>query len=191
MKYLLAVLFLITGVSANGATWKLDRSHSEVTFSVPHLVISEVTGRFTDFEVTKETPGDDLLSATIAANIKTASINTGNEKRDGHLQADDFLSAEKYPVISFQSTSIEKTGPDSYNIHGNLTIRDVTRPVALDTKYRGTVKDPWGNTKVAYKATTSINRFDYGVKWNKTIEAGGFVAGEAIHITLLLQFVKQ
>jgi polyisoprenoid-binding protein YceI len=189
---LLAVSALFsTPLMAQTTVWKLDPAHSQVRFSVAHLVIAEVTGRFTDFSVNFEQKGkDDFAGSSLTATIKTASINTDNEGRDKHLRSDDFLNAEKFPAITFVSTSFEKTGKDSYKISGDLTIRDVTKPVTLDARFTGTVKDPWGNTKAGFKATTSVNRFDYGVKWSKGIEAGGLVAGETIDITLLMEFAQ-
>lgn len=187
--FLLASLLATSG-NAQMTTWSLDKFHSQVKFSVSHLVIAEVTGRFTDFHVKFQHPGDDFTKANIEATIKTASISTDVEKRDNHLRSDDFLNAEKYPVITFKSNSIEKTGEDTYGIKGDLTIREVTKPVVLDTKFNGTIKDPRGNIKAGFKATTTINRFDYGVKWNAATEAGGLVAGKEVEITLLMEFSK-
>jgi len=189
---LLAVSILVAaGTAAAQTVWKTDKSHSNVKFTVTHLVIAEVGGRFTDFDATVTHSKDDLSDMKVEATIKTASINTDNEQRDTHLKSDDFLNAEKYPTITFKSTKVEKTGADTYRITGDLTIRDVTKPVVLDTKYRGVAKDPWGNTKAGFRATTTIDRFDWGVKWNKAIETGGLVAGKDIEITLLFEFAKQ
>ena len=187
--FLLASLLATSG-KAQMTTWSMDKFHSQVKFSVSHLVIAEVTGRFTDFDVKFQHPGDDFTKAKIEATIRTTSISTDVEKRDNHLRSDDFLNAEKYPVITFKSNSIEKTGEDTYRIKGDLTIRDVTKPVVLDTKFNGTIKDPWGNIKAGFKATTTINRFDYGVKWNAATEAGGLVAGKEVEITLPMEFSK-
>ncbi len=172
-------------------TWIADKAHTQITFSVTHLLISEVTGRFSDFDVTFHDANEDFTDGTIGVTIRTASINTGIEKRDNHLKSDDFLGAEKFPNITFESTLIEKTGKDTYKITGDLTIRDVTKSVVLDAKHNGTVTDPWGVTKAGFKATTSINRFDFGVKWGAALEAGGLVAGETVVLTLLMEFNKQ
>jgi polyisoprenoid-binding protein YceI len=172
-------------------TWSLDRAHSNVSFTVTHLVISEVEGRFTDFDVTLTQPKPDSFEgASVTADIKTASINTDNTDRDKHLRSNDFLNAEKFPSLTFKSTKFEKTGENSYKIHGTLTIREVTKPVVLDAQFTGTVKDPWGNTKAGFKATTTIDRFAYGVQWDKAIETGGLVVGKNIDITLLMQLKK-
>jgi polyisoprenoid-binding protein YceI len=194
MKRLLLAAALLVAASANFAqtTWKQDQAHSQVRFSVTHMVIAEVTGNFREFEVALVQKGtEDFAGSTLTATIKTASINTENEGRDKHLRSDDFFNADMYPTITFKSTSFEKTGADSYVIKGDLTIRDVTKPVTLAARYTGQAKDPRGNIKVGFKATTSINRFDYGVKWNKAIEAGGLVAGETIDITLLMELNQQ
>jgi polyisoprenoid-binding protein YceI len=123
----------------------------------------------------------------LEAKIQVASIDTDNERRDKHLRSADFLDAEKHPEITFKSTGFEKTGKDTYKVKGNLTIRGNTKPVVLDAKYNGTVKDPYGNTKVAFRATTAINRFDFGTVWDAKIETGGLVAGEMVNITILFE----
>jgi len=184
------ILFLIAGASAQ-STWKTDKAHSRVNFSVSHMLISEVTGRFTDFEVTLVAAKDDFSDAKIAVTIKSASINTDNDTRDKHLKSDDFLNAERFPTITFKSTNIERTGDNTYGITGNLTIRDSTKPVVLDTKLTGQTKAPWGAMAAGFKATTTIDRFDYGVKWNKTLDTGGLIAGNKVEITLLLEFDQQ
>lgn len=172
--------------------WKHDAAHSQVKFSVSHLVIAEVTGTFNEFDVTLRQAGDgDFAGSQLEATIKTASIDTQNEMRDKHLRGDDFLNAEKFPELKFKSTGFEKTGEGTYKVPGMLTIRDVTKPVVLDVRYNGQVKDPWGNTKAGFKATTTINRFDYGVKWDKAIETGGLVAGNIVEITLLMELARQ
>lgn len=184
-------LMLAAGVASAQVTWKLDKAHSQVKFSVSHMVVGEVTGRFTDFDVTMTTVQDDLTDATIEAIIKTASINTDNERRDGHLRSDDFLNAEKYPELKFKSTSVEKTGKDTYRVRGDFTMRDITKGTVLDTKFNGTVKDGRGNTKAGFKATTTINRFEFGTKWDSKLDTGGFIAGEDVEVTLLMEFTKQ
>ena len=183
-------------VAASGAvaeiTWKQDQSHSQVRFSVSHMVIAEVTGSFRDFDVVLvQKDAENFAGSTLTATIKSASINTENEGRDKHLRSDDFFNADVYPSITFKSSSFEKTGTDSYLIKGDLTIRDVTKPVTLTARFNGQAKDPRGTIKVGFKATTSINRFDYGVKWNKAIEAGGLVAGDTVEITLLMELAQQ
>ena len=186
----LALVLAVTGVSAE-TTWKLDNVHSAVKFSVTHMVIAEVPGSFRDFDVTFVQKGSaDFAGSSLNATIKTASVNTDNDGRDKHLRSDDFFNAEKFPVITFKSTAFEKTGTDTYAIKGDLTIRDITKPVVLTARYTGTVKDPWGNTKIGFKATTAISRFEFGLKWNKAVEAGGLVVGETVDIMLLMEFAQ-
>jgi polyisoprenoid-binding protein YceI len=182
---------LSCGTIAPAATWKLDAAHSSVRFGVSHLVISEVTGSFGEFDATMESDRPDFTDARITATIKASSIDTENEKRDNHLRSDDFFNAEKFPEIRFNSTSIEKSGDSIYLITGELSIRDSIRIVVLNTHYRGSVVDPWWNTKAVFKATTIINRFDFGLRWNAAMETGGLVAGENVEITLILEFTKQ
>ncbi len=182
---------LVTVVSLNAqTTWKADKAHSNVSFSVSHMVISEVTGMFRDFDVTVVASKDDFSDAQIEATIKTAGIFTDNDYRDKHLRSDDFFNAEKYPDIKFKSTKIEKTANGIYNITGDLTIRDVTKPVVLETKYNGQMK-LGENTKAGFKATTTIDRFVFGTKWNKALETGGLVAGKDVGITLLMELNKE
>lgn len=185
---LLLTTFLFVQSHAQTA-WKLDKAHSQVNFTVSHMVFSEVTGAFSDFEVRFVTSKDDFTDAVIEATIKTASIDTQNERRDNHVRGDDFLNAEKFPEMKFKSTKIEKTG-HVYKIHGMLTIRDITKPVVLDTQFRGAIKDAWGNNRIAFKAVTKVDRFEFGTTWNKALETGGLVAGKEVEVTLLMQFTE-
>jgi polyisoprenoid-binding protein YceI len=189
------LLFAFTFISAGAlmaqkSGWTLDKSHSSIGFSVRHMVISEVTGNFKDFDVSFSSTKDDYSDASVEATIKVASINTDNERRDGHLKTDDFFNAEKFPVIKFKSASFEKVGENKYKITGDLTIRDVTKNVTFDAVYNGSIKAPWGATVSSWKATASVNRFDFGLKWNKAIESGGLIVSEAVNITLNLELNK-
>ena len=183
-------LTLVSTSIATADSWKLDAAHSQVLFSVNHLVISEVTGSFREFDATLESASEDFTDARIGATLKASSIDTDNEGRDKELRASGFFDVEKFPEIRFVGTSIQKTGSDTYAVTGLLTIRDSTKAVVLDTRYKGSVKDPWGNIKAGFKATATINRFDYGLKWNAVMETGQLVVGEAVQITLLLEFTR-
>jgi polyisoprenoid-binding protein YceI len=195
MKRISAIAFAVTFFAVLGTTqaavWKQDNAHSRVNFSVTHMVISEVTGGFKEFDVTLTQGKDDFSGSSLEATIKTASINTENEMRDKHLRSDDFLNAEKFPAITFKSTSFEKTGENTFKITGDLTLRDVTKSIVLEAKYLGQVADGRGGLKAGFKATGSINRFDYGVKWNKAIEAGGLIVSDKVDLTLLMELQKQ
>jgi len=182
-----AALLVLVSTSTADTKWVPDQAHTQVKFVVTHMVITEVSGIFKEFDFALTQPGEDFRGAKIEATIKTASIDTENEQRDNHLRGDDFFNAEKYPQIRFVSTRFEKTGDDTYRITGDLTIRDVTRPVALDAVYRGTLNDPWGNTKAGFRATGTINRQDFGVKWNKTLDTGGLVVSDEVEIILDVQ----
>jgi polyisoprenoid-binding protein YceI len=188
---LFAIVLLVLPLKADTITWKIDPVHSRVQFSVQHLVISEVTGRFKEFDASLVQTKDDLSDSKLTATVMTKSIDTDNDRRDGHLKSADFFDAEKYPEISFVSKSFVKTGKDTYKITGDLTMRGVTKEVVLDAKFNGQIKDPAGNIKSGFSAKTTINRIDYGVKWNKTLEAGGLLVGENVDITLYAELVKQ
>ena len=190
LNLFVATLLFAAGLTAQ-TVWKTDKAHSSVNFSVSHMVISEVLGNFKDFDATLTTSKDDFSDATIEATIIMASINTGNEARDKHLRSDDFFNAEKYPTMTFKSTKIEKVGDDTYKITGDLTLRDVTKSVVLDTKFLGQTKTPWGFTAAGFKATTTIDRLEYGVKWSKALETGGLVVGKNVNITLLFELDKK
>jgi polyisoprenoid-binding protein YceI len=155
------------------------------------MVVAEVTGRFKDFAFTLEQVEDDFAGSKLTATVKTASIDTENDRRDSHLRSDDFFGAERYPEITFVSTAFEKTGENRYRVPGDLTIRDVTKPVVLDLIYNGSVRDSRGNTKAGFKASVTIDRFDFGVSWDKTLETGELVAGREVAITILVEVMKE
>ena len=191
-KILSILLLLVLAVAAPvSASWKLDNSHSSIKFAVTHLVISEVEGSFKSFTGTLDATKPDFTDANIAFTIDAKSINTDNEMRDKHLQSDDFFNAEKYPSITFKSVSVKKTGDKTYALEGDLTIRDVTKRVTFNVVYGGTIKDPWGNMKAGFKATTVIDRLDYNLKWNQLMEAGGAIVGSDVKITVDLEVTKK
>lgn len=171
-------------------TWNLDTLHSNIAFSVRHLVFAKVRGRFATWSGTLALNESDLAQSKVSVSIDAASIDTGTGDRDKHLRSADFFDVETYPNISFTSTRIEAAGGDRYRVHGNLTIRDVTREVVLDAEYGGSAKDPWGNDRVAFTASTSIDRRDFGLKWNQALETGGVMVGERVDIELEVQAVK-
>jgi len=173
------------------ATYKIDPSHSEILFKVKHLMITNVTGHFAKFDATLSSDKDDFTDAVISFEADTASVSTNSAQRDGHLLSDDFFNAEKFPKLTFTSTGIEKTGDDEYKLSGNLTIRDITKPVTLEVSYAGTVTDPWGQVKAGFEITGKINRKEFGLKWHAVTEAGGFVAGDEVKLLLNVQMVKQ
>ena len=195
---LLSMLFLAglsagsTALAAAGDTkWNIDVAHSSIQFTVSHMVISEVAGRFQDFSGNIVTNNPDFSGASVNVNIKAASITTSDEKRDAHLKSADFFDVEKFPEASFVSKSMTKTGDGTYQIVGTLTMHGIAKDVVLDAKFKGSAKSPWGQNIAAFRATTKINREDWGLKWNKALEAGGFLVGQEVELTLTVELVQQ
>ena len=170
-------------------TWKLDPTHSEVTFTVKHLMISKVRGSFENFDVTIVTAADPHDS-TIEATIDVASVNTKVEARDNHLRTSDFFLVEEHPTMTFVSTKFDGE-PDDFTVTGDLTLRGVTKSVVLKGEFGGIMTDGYGQTKAGATATTKINRHDFGVSWNNALEGGGVTLGDDVTISLDLQVVLQ
>jgi polyisoprenoid-binding protein YceI len=191
MKRLIAALpLLIAGIAhADSVEWKLDPSHTNVGFSVPHLVVSSVDGRFKEATAKIALDEADLTKSQVSVEINAASIDTGDQKRDEHLKGADFFDAKKFPKLSFKSTKIAKAGA-GYKLTGDLTIRDVTKSVTLDATVSAPVKTPWGNQARAAKVTGKIKRGDFGLKWNKALETGGVVVGEEVTIEVKAEVTK-
>ena len=180
----LMAILLVAATGAMAQTkWTVDKLHSNVKFSVQHMVVSEMEGSFKMFDGTMEHSRADFSDAKISFTVDVASVNTDNEKRDGHLKADDFFNAEKYPKMTFVSTSVKPAGQGKYKIAGNLTIRDVTKPVVFDVTHGGVLKTQKGS-KAGFKARTTINRFDYNLKWDRATETGGLVVGKEVEIVV-------
>ena len=171
------------------AVWSLDPAHSKIQFSARHMIISEVTGHFNNYEVNVKA-GSDFLDSEVEVNIDVNSIDTGIADRDNHLKSADFFEAEKFPKINFKSTGVKKVNDEKYKLYGDFTIRDITKPIELDVVYGGTITDPWGKTRAGFKVTGSINRFDYELKWNALIETGGAVVGKTINLECNVELVK-
>lgn len=191
MLIFLAAALMIAVSAVAQTTWLVDNAHSNVKFSVTHLVISEVEGSFNVYSGTLQSLKPDFTEASVDFAVDVPSINTDNGMRDKHLKSDDFFNAEKYPKMTFKSASWKKVGDRNFVLEGDLTIRDVTKRVTFSVVHGGTIKDPWGNTKAGFKATTVINRFDYGLKWNTLTEAGGATVGKDVSITLNLEFAQK
>ncbi|MBD1392021.1 YceI family protein [Mucilaginibacter glaciei] len=170
--------------------WVLDPTHSEVQFKVKHLVISTVTGFFKTFEGSLTTDSEDFNNAEIEFSLDVNSIDTNQEARDSHLKSAEFFDAETYPKITFKSTSFTKDG-DDYKLNGDLTIKDVTKPVTLDVEHGGVAGDFYGNTKAGFEVTGKINRKDFGLVWDGVTEAGSVVLGSDIKLSINVQFAKQ
>jgi len=176
---------------ATATKWVLDPMHSEVQFKVKHLVISTVSGFFKSFEGELDTENDDFSDAKISFSLDINSIDTNQSQRDEHLKSAEFFDAEKYPKISFKSTSFTKSGEDEYKLAGDLTVKDVTKPVTLDVEFGGSADDFYGNTKAGFEISGKINRKDFGLTWDGVTEAGSIVVGEDIKLLINVQFAKQ
>jgi polyisoprenoid-binding protein YceI len=169
-------------------TWNIDPSHSSVEFVARHLMISKVRGRFDTFSGSIEI-ADDLSASSVTATIDTGSVSTGDANRDGHLVSPDFLDVAQFPQMTFSSTGVKVSGHDAV-LTGDLTIKGVSRPVELELEFEGVSKDPWGNTKAAFTASTEINRTDWGLTYNAALETGGVLIGEKVKVSLDIQAAK-
>lgn len=169
--------------------WVIDTAHSEITFKVKHLMISNVKGEFKTFQANID--GEDFTTSTISANIEASSIATNNNDRDTHLKSPDFFEVENYPEITFTSTSIKKVDDDEFKLVGDLTIKGNTKEITLDVEFGGFMKDPYGNEKAGFSINGKLNRKDFGLNWNAALEAGGVMVGNEIKINAEVQFIKQ
>jgi polyisoprenoid-binding protein YceI len=172
-------------------TWQVDGTHSAVNLTVRHMVISKVRGRFTRWNATLQLDTGNLARSAVEVDIEAASIDTGVADRDAHLRSPDFLDAASHPSLRYRSRRVEVVSPDRLRVIGDLTIRDVTREVALDVEYGGQGKDPWGNQRVGFAATASLNRKDFGLTWNQALEAGGVLVADRVDLEIELQAIRQ
>src|SRR5258708_5354543 len=171
-------------------SWNLDTVHSGIHFSVRHMVVAKVRGRFTKFTGNVALDENDLARSVVEATIDASSIDTGTAQRDDHLRSADFFDVEHFPQIRFRSTGIEKLGTERYRLTGELTIRDVSREIALEVEYGGRGKDPWGNERVGFTAKGAFDRKDFGLEWNQVLESGGVLVSDRVELELELQAVK-
>src|SRR5580765_5544091 len=171
--------------------WILDPTHSELGFKIKHLMITNVSGFFNKFQVEGETVNDDFSTAKIQLKADMNSIDTHNEQRDAHLRNSDFFAADKHPEMIFESTGVEKVDSENFRLNGNLTLKDVTKPVQLDVEYSGITKDPWGSERAGFTVTGKIKRSQWGVNFNGILETGGAMLGEDVKIYSEIQLVKQ
>lgn len=169
--------------------WNIDRSHSEVGFAVRHMMISTVRGKFTKFEADVSLDPAKLEEAKVTARIEAASIDTSEEKRDGHLRSPDFFDAANFPTLTFTSTKVTRKG-DDVEVVGNLKIKDQEHPITLKGEVTGPGKDPWGNTRVGFSLTGEIEREQWGLGWNQALEAGGVLVGKKVKLSLETQLVQ-
>ena len=173
------------------ATYKIDVDHSDIMFKVKHLMISTTTGNFKKFDATLEVTTDDFSDAKLSFEAHVDSIETKNAQRDAHLKSDDFFNAEKFPLLTFSSNKMEKVSGDEYMLTGDLTIRDVTKTVALKVEYNGSTKDPWGMERMGFEISGKIDRKEYGLSWSALTEAGGLVVSDEVKLLMNVEMIKQ
>lgn len=173
------------------ATYIIDPSHSEITFKVKHLMITNVTGNFIKFEGKMETSSEDFSDAEIDFSADIDSLSTNNEQRDGHLKTGDFFDAAQYPKLMFRSTSFVKQGGDIYKLNGDFTLHGVTKPVTLSAELGGAAQDLYGNSRIGFEISGSIQRKDFGLEWNAALETGGVVLSDEVKLMLSVQLIKQ
>ena len=172
-------------------TWKIDPAHSSIGFTVRHMVISKVRGKFGKWDATLALDTAHIEKSTVAVSIDAASVDTGIADRDNHLRSPDFFDAQKYPALTYKSRRVEQVSPEQLRVVGDLTLHGVTREVVLDVDYGGRGKDPWGNQRTGFTARTSINRKEFGLAWNQALETGGVLVSEKVEIEIELQAVLQ
>ena len=171
--------------------WTFDLAHSSINFTVRHMVVSKVRGRFTRWDGTLLMDENEPAGAVVDVRIEAGSVDTGVEQRDAHLRSADFFDAERFPVLLFHGTRIEKAGDGTYTLTGDLTLHGVTRPVSLDVEFAGSAKDPWGGVRAGFSARTTLDRKDFGLTYNQLLETGGVLVGEKVEIGIEVEAVKQ
>ncbi|MBF9236337.1 polyisoprenoid-binding protein [Hymenobacter sp. BT683] len=177
--------------TAATTSWVLDPTHSEVQFKIKHLVISTVTGAFKKFQGSMQSDGENFENAQVEFSLDVDSVDTNQEQRDAHLKSEEFFDAAQFPHIKFVSTSFVKESGDTYKLTGNLTMKDVTKPVTLEAEFGGSAVDFYGNHKAGFEVTGKINRKEFGLTWGAVTEAGSIVLGDDVKLFINVQFVKQ
>jgi polyisoprenoid-binding protein YceI len=175
----------------NTAIWKIDEAHSGMHFTVRHLVVANVHGQFRRWSAELAIEETDLTRSSIAITIDAASVETGNSERDADLRSPNFFDAERFPALTFRSRRVERAGNDTYRVVGDLTIRDITREVTVETAFGGFITDPWGGRRAGFTARASIQRSDFGMRWNEVLEAGGVVLSDRVDIGFDIEAVAQ
>ena len=183
---------LLLSITANAQTtnWQVDKVHSSIGFSVDHLVVSETVGEFNDYSMSVLSDKDDFTDAKFSVTIQVNSIDTKDEKRDAHLKSADFFDAEKYPTITFVGKEFKKVEGNKYIVTGTFTMHGISKEVSFDAKFGGIVKDPWGGTRAGLKVSGEIDRYDYGLKYNSILEAGGMAIGREVRLECRVELIK-
>ncbi|MES2382644.1 MAG: YceI family protein [Bacteroidota bacterium] len=187
----LLALATIGALTAQNTTWNLDKSHSSINFAIDHLIISETTGKFTDYAVNAKSDKPDFTDVIFDFTAQVNSINTADEKRDEHLKGPDFFDAAKHPTIIFKGKKFVKVNGNSYKVYGELTMHGITKSIVLDARFGGIVKDPWGGTRAGLKIWGDIDRYDFGLKYNSVLEAGGLSIGQTVRISCNIELIKK
>jgi len=185
LALLSAIVAFVAASPATAGTWKIDTAHSVLDFKVRHL-FSNTGGQFDKWAGTMNFDPADMTKGSVEITIETASINTRNEDRDNHLRSADFFDAENHPTITFVSQKVVKNG-EQWELHGDLTMRGMTKPVVIPFEFHGAGKDPWGNERVGFSGELDINRKDFGIEWNKALDQGGLLLGENVHIDIEIE----
>lgn len=190
-RFIVSLSFLFAALPLFADTWAIDKNHSEANFRVRHMV-SKVSGRFNDFAGMINADTKNATASSVQFTIKAASIDTGNADRDKDLRGPNFFDVEKLPEITFKSTSIKPSGKkDAYDVTGDLTMHGVTKRITMPVEFLGSAKDPWGNERAGFTLSTTLNRKDYGINWNKALDAGGTMLGDDVDVTVSLETVKK
>ena len=182
---------VVAALPATAQTWKIDSAHSSATFTVKHMMVSNVHGRFGKVEGTVVYDGKNLAAAQVDTTIDATTITTDNEKRDAHLKSPDFFDAAGFPAITFKSKRVEAAGAGKFKLIGDLTMRGTTKEVVLDAEGPTAPVSAQGSQRIGVTATTTLNRHDYGVSWSRTMDGGGYVVGDDVQITIELELIKQ
>lgn len=172
-------------------TWQTDPAHTHLGFVARHMMLAKVRGQFDEFQVDLDLDDNEPDKASVVVTVNTASVNTRDAQRDTHLRSPDFFNADAYPHMVFKSTRVQRTGEETAKLYGELTIRDVTKPVILDVTYLGKSKSPWGATSIGFEANTKINRKDWNLVWNVALESGGWLVGDEIELNIESEFIQQ
>ncbi|MFJ3979942.1 YceI family protein [Streptomyces sp. NPDC090021] len=186
-----ATLDVDPALAALTGDYAIDPAHSSIGFTVRHAMVTNVRGSFADHEGTLHLDGSDPARSTASIDVKIASVDTGIADRDGHLRSGDFFDAEAFPLMTFRSTEAAILGGDTYRITGDLTLKDVTRPLSIDLEFNGSATDPYGNQRVGFEGSAEILRSDWGLTWNAALETGGVVVSDKVKLTFDISAVKQ
>jgi len=187
---LTSALILATALGSQAQTWNFDKAHSNIGFSAKHMLIANVRGQFQDYEGMVSFDGKDLENGSAEITIDVKSINTNNERRDNHLRSSDFFEVDQFPIISFKSTKITKTGENEFQMTGDLTIKGITKPVTLDCVFNGMITDPRGNLRAGFDATGTIKRHDFDIAWDNKLQDGSFIVGEDIKLDIHAELIE-